>query len=123
MLPFGVYIGQNIGEKKVLIICSFVLPISILASSFVTNFYIFSIFYGFIFGLVAGVAYMIPIKLSYKYYPHKKGLISGIISAGYGLGSFTFSWLVFFIVNPQNKSVENNGFMPNDVSEKWPLAL
>jgi hypothetical protein len=33
-------------------------------------------------------------------------MVSGIISAGFGLGSFVFSWIAFAMINPDNKKAE-----------------
>ncbi len=36
-------------------------------------------------------------------------MVSGIISAGFGLGSFVFSWVAFAMINPDNKKASIHG--------------
>ena len=43
----------------------------------------------------------------WQYYPHRKGLVSGIIISGFGLSSFIFSFVVKALFNPQNRSVSD----------------
>lgn len=38
-----------------------------------------------------------------RYFPHRKGLVSGVITGGFGFGSAVFIWVIFYIVNPDNK--------------------
>jgi hypothetical protein len=47
-------------------------------------------------------------------------LKKSIISAGYGMGSFTFSWVTFWLANPNNQSVDEHGYMPASVCDNWP---
>lgn len=43
---------------------------------------------------------MLPIHLGHRYFPKNKGLATGIIGSGFGLGSFTFNFIVKAIINP-----------------------
>ena len=58
--------------------------------------------YGFFSGIGTGITYMIPLVCAYKYFPNKKGLITGIIVGSYGLGSSIFNIVATKIVNPEN---------------------
>ena len=55
-------------------------------------------------GIGTGITYMIPLVCAYKYFPNKKGLMTGIIVGSYGLGSSIFNILATLIVNPHNMS-------------------
>ena len=74
-------------------------------SSYMTNYTGFCVFYGFIFGVGAGISYMVPFNNAYKYFPEKKGVISGTLSAGFGIGSLVMSFLAFYLINPDNEEV------------------
>jgi len=37
-----------------------------------------------------------------RYYPHRKGFVSGVISGAFGFGATIFLWVVFGMVNPGN---------------------
>ena len=101
-LPFGVALSQKVGEKLYIIIGSFLLGGIILISSFIKSFILFVFIYGFLFGITVGCLYMVPINIGFKYFPNKKGMVSGIIASGFAFGSFIFSWIVYSIINPNN---------------------
>ncbi|CAI2359008.1 unnamed protein product [Moneuplotes crassus] len=77
---------------------------AVIIASFTTNFIIFMVLHGFFFGLGSGIAYLAPIITSWDYFPERKGLVSGIILAGYGLGPFIFGYISSAIANPENES-------------------
>ena len=58
--------------------------------------------YGITTGFIIGLLFMIPLNNGFKYFPNNKGLVSGIICTGFGLSSFVFSYLILYIVNPNN---------------------
>lgn len=45
---------------------------------------------------------MAPMVSSWLHYPDRKGLISGIIAAGFGLGIFSYGIISRRIANPDN---------------------
>lgn len=55
-------------------------------SSFMNNFWLFALFYGILFGIVAGLTYMLPVHLGFSHFPNKRGLVTGVILAGFGCG-------------------------------------
>jgi len=51
-------------------------------------------------------------------------MVSGIISSGFGVGSLTFSFIAYALVNPNNvQSDPDTGMMPKDVADNWPFAV
>lgn len=63
-------------------------------SSFGGNNFIFTIMgNGLIAGLGAGIAYIVPISTCIKWFPDKKGFITGIAVAGFGGGAALVSFL------------------------------
>ncbi|EAR95978.2 oxalate/formate antiporter family transporter (macronuclear) [Tetrahymena thermophila SB210] len=121
--PFGVILAKKIGFRLQAVVCSFILGVSVVLSSFfVDNFILFSFFYGFMFGFATGLVYMIPFNTSYLYFPHRKGFASGVISAGFGFGATLFLWLVYSFMNPHDIRPINSLF-PKQVSENLPDTL
>jgi len=60
--------------------------------------------------------------------PKNKGFVSGILLTGGGAGSFFFSMIITFIVNPDNKSPEIEGdddkkYFDSDVADNVPKAI
>ena len=105
-LFFGVTIGNKFGDRLTCLVGTLLVAIFSFLSSFTTNFGVFVTLYGILFGIFSGCVYMIPYNTAYKYFPGNKGIASGCISAGLGLGSFIFSWIAFAIVNPNNVDPE-----------------
>ncbi|MDR1397470.1 MAG: MFS transporter [Desulfarculales bacterium] len=56
-------------------------------SSFTTSLTMFYICYGIMGGLGIGIAYQVPIS-AVRWFPDKKGLVSGILTMGMALGTF-----------------------------------
>lgn len=50
--------------------------------------------YGLIGGVGAGMAYVTPLAVVSKWFPDKRGLASGFVAGGFGLGAFLYSQLV-----------------------------
>lgn len=101
-MPFGLQIANLIGRRIVCFGASILFASAVFTSSYIQDFYLFAIVYGIFTGLSTGLLYMIPLANAYEYYPNNKGLVSGIIVSGFGLGSFVMSWVVYGIVNPFN---------------------
>ena len=115
-LPFGIPLAEKIGDRAVYAICNgkitfflliliywfklflvatLIISASVICSSLSESFYLFMGLFGVLFGCAAGLAYMLPLNNAYKYYSKRKGTISGVINAGFGIGSFASSWLIF----------------------------
>jgi MFS transporter, OFA family, oxalate/formate antiporter len=68
----------------------------VLASFAGSNFILKLIGIGFIAGSGIGLAYVVPIAVGVKWFPDKKGLVSGLAVAGFGFGAFI--WIL--LANP-----------------------
>lgn len=122
MMPFSAYIAKYLGTKLQCYITCLVLSGCVFASSFTTNFFLFTFLYGFCFGFATGLSYLIPIDIAYKYFPNNKGLFSGIIFAGFGLGAFVFNFVVQALVNPDNVAPVK-GLFPPEVANRVPHCI
>lgn len=60
--------------------------------------------YGFLPGLGCGLAYMTPLSNGFGWFPNRKGLVAGVILAGFGIGTFVFNMAQTAFVNPDNLS-------------------
>lgn len=60
--------------------------------------------YGFIPGFGCGLAYMTPMSNGFGWFPNRKGLVAGVILAGFGIGTFVFNMAQTAYVNPDNLS-------------------
>jgi len=70
---------------------------------------------------------MVPLICAWEYFPHKKGLMTGIIIGAYGFGSFIFALVSSHLVNPNkaNPTIDGgdiNYFTP-DVADRVPYMI
>ena len=77
--------------------------------------YLTIITYGLMFGIGAGIAYPGSIVCGMKWWPHRRGMVTGLIAAGFGSGAFFFDYIQTIYVNPHGESVSNDcGFLESE---------
>lgn len=81
--------NPKVGPKRLAMASGFVLSIGyILAGIFgAENFTTTFIFVGIVGGAGIGIGYVVPIAVGIKWFPDKKGLITGLAVAGFGFGA------------------------------------
>lgn len=62
------------------------------------------------------VQYGIPIYNSWKHFPERKGLVTGIVLCGFGFGSFLFGLIAIWLVNPEDKE-------PDPLTKEYPQEI
>ena len=82
-------IMPKLGPRKVAIAGGIVLGIGYILAGLLggTNFWALFIFIGVVGGSGIGLAYVVPIAVGMRWYPDKKGLITGLAVAGFGFGA------------------------------------
>lgn len=72
--------------------------------------------YGFLPGFGCGLAYMTPMSNGFGWFPNRKGLVAGVILAGFGIGTFVFNMAQTAFVNPENLSPpdKSGGYFTQD---------
>lgn len=85
---FGGRLAKRFGPRKMAIAGGSILGAGYILASFVGgNFYLMLLFIGVMGGAGIGLAYVVPIAVGVKWFPDKKGLISGLAVAGFGFGA------------------------------------
>jgi OFA family oxalate/formate antiporter-like MFS transporter len=85
------------GPMKVALIGGTLLGLGYILASFIGASFIGKlIFIGVLAGAGIGLAYVVPIATGVKWFPDKKGLVSGLAVAGFGFGAFV--WIL--LANP-----------------------
>lgn len=79
------------GPTKTALIGAALLTVGLAISSFADTLPMLYIGYGVLGGAGVGFIYGVPIATCVKWYPDRKGLISGLVIAGFGLGSIIFA--------------------------------
>ena len=100
--------------------------LSILTSQLIiyynTKYYLMIIAYIF-YGFAGSITYLPTLKNCWKYYPNKKGMISGIIFSSCGLSVFIFTSIGDFIINPKAEGKNSDGFYSKEVSMRYTQYL
>ncbi len=85
------------GPMKVALIGGLLLGFGYILAGFIgASFFGKLIFIGVVAGAGIGLAYVVPIATGVKWFPDKKGLVSGLAVAGFGFGAFI--WIL--LANP-----------------------
>jgi len=105
MLTFGSVIGGKLAvrfnTRIVVFIGGLILSAGFFLASFVTpgNGWVLWVTYGIMGGVGMGFTYSTTIACAQKWFPHKKGLISGVIVASLGFGGVVFTPLVETLIS------------------------
>ena len=85
----GGRLQKKYGPKKIAMLGGLLLGVGYIIAGFVgANFILKLIGIGIIGGAGIGLAYVVPIGVGIKWFPDKKGLVSGLAVAGFGFGAF-----------------------------------
>lgn len=95
---FAGKLQNKIGPKKVAILGGLLLGIGLILSSKATSLFELYIYFGVIGGTGVGTAYVAPLTTCIKWFPDKRGLITGIAVSSFGLGSLIFKSLVVDLI-------------------------
>ena len=95
----GGWFNDKFGPKKVILIGGIMVGIGMIASGFATSTGFLVVTYGLVFGLGLGMTYGTAVSSCMKFFPDKRGLIGGIITAIYGLGSVILPPVITAIVS------------------------
>ncbi|QZY53877.1 L-lactate MFS transporter [Crassaminicella profunda] len=97
---FSGRLQDKIGPRKVATIGALLYGGGLMLTSTATSLIQLYIYYGVIAGAGVGFAYVCPLSTCVKWFPEKKGFITGIAVGAFGLGSFVFKSVIqYFIAN------------------------
>jgi OFA family oxalate/formate antiporter-like MFS transporter len=96
------YVSNTLGSRTSIFIGGLIICASITATAYTNLPIIFFIFYAIGFGIGKGFIYPAPLRATWSHLPGRKGLVSGVITAGLGFGAFLYGLIVNYIVNPNN---------------------
>ncbi|KAF8822057.1 transporter, major facilitator family protein [Cardiosporidium cionae] len=104
-MPLGGLIERYLGSRLTSFIGGAIMCTGIFISQFTLGSdKLFLFTYGVMYGFGIGIAYTSPLNCAIRWFPRYKGLISGIIVAGFGGGASIFNQVQTFYVNPGNLS-------------------
>ncbi|MGL4990540.1 MAG: L-lactate MFS transporter [Sarcina sp.] len=82
-----------LGIKVITCLCGIILGLGLIIAPRFTSLTALYLSAGVIVGLADGIAYILTLSNCIKWFPEKKGLISGISIGSYGLGSLIFKYI------------------------------
>jgi len=88
---FAGKIQDKIGPRIVATVGGAMLGAGLIIASFATDLTMFTIAFSVIGGLGIGTAYVCPIATCVKWFPDKRGMITGLAVAGFGAGALVFT--------------------------------
>lgn len=96
---FGGRLQDRVGPRIVASIGGVLFGAGVILSSIAVTPFQLYLFYGVIGGFGVGFVYVCPLATCLKWFPHKKGFITGIVVASFGMGSLVFKPIVLFFLN------------------------
>lgn len=98
VMSIGGVIEKRIGACLTVTIAGIFMCIAWIGASFTKSPLWLYVFYGLFGGVATGLSYIPSVSCGIKWYPHKKGLITGIIIFGFGFGSAILSPLMTSLI-------------------------
>jgi OFA family oxalate/formate antiporter-like MFS transporter len=118
MIFIGTYIGGRIQDRKgpriVALTGGVIYGIGVMLASLAqdrSQLALLIVTYGVIGGFGLGVAYIVPIAMLQKWFPDKRGLITGLAVGGFGFGAVVTSPIAQRLIDA-NKDVPTRAFLP-----------
>lgn len=84
---------------------------------FVHNFWLLLLSF-ILYGFGIGMSYYPILKTCWKYFPEKKGVITGVILCVFGFSPLVFTSLADFVINPDGDEADEKGIFEPKVAER-----
>ncbi len=85
---FGGALQSRFGPRVMATAAGVLYGLGVLLSGFAPNIYVLYVTYGVLGGIGLGLGYIVPLAILLKWFPDKRGFITGLAVAGFGLGAF-----------------------------------
>jgi MFS transporter, OFA family, oxalate/formate antiporter len=93
-MPVGGVLEKRIGPSKTVTVAGILMVAAWIGASAARTPLWLYVFYGLFGGIATGLSYIPSVSCGIKWFPHRKGLITGIIIFGFGFGSAILSPLM-----------------------------
>ncbi|MGO4889272.1 OFA family MFS transporter [Anaerobacillus sp. MEB173] len=95
---FAGRLQDKIGPRWVATIGGGLLGLGLILSSQATTLFQLYFYYGVIGGIGIGMTYVCPLSACVKWFPDKRGFISGVAVAGFGLGGLIYKPIIGYFI-------------------------
>lgn len=127
MNPAGAFLVKTFNPKALIGLGASIGVIAMLLASIGTTFTQFVLCYGVIYGIGIGFCYFPPLAAGWQWLESNRGLVTGVILAGFGFGAFVFSFFALGIVNPDNEAPyelpNGNIVYSEEIAERVPTLM
>ncbi|KAK3801052.1 hypothetical protein RRG08_013449 [Elysia crispata] len=108
VMSLGGVIQSKLGPRLTCLLGSWWMSFGVLMTYFTIeySFYLTVLTYGLVFGSGVGIAYSMPLSCGMRWFPERKGLVNGLVVAGFGGGAFIFNQVQTAFINPNNLAAE-----------------
>ncbi len=96
---FAGKLQEKWGIRKLIALSGFILGLGLILTSQVSSLLMLYLLAGVIVGFADGTAYITSLSNLIKWFPNRKGLISGVSVSAYGLGSLIFKYINTTLIN------------------------
>ena len=90
---FAGKLQEKWGIRKLIALSGFILGLGLILTSQISSLLMLYLLAGVIVGFADGTAYITSLSNLIKWFPNRKGLISGVSVSAYGLGSLVFKYI------------------------------
>ncbi|GAB2500836.1 OFA family MFS transporter [Alkalibacterium psychrotolerans] len=95
---FSGRLQDKIGPRKVATIGIICFSLGLIIASQATTLMMLYLGYSLLGGIGVGMVYVCPLSTSLKWYPKKKGMVTGIIIGAFGMGGFLFNFILSYLI-------------------------
>ncbi|TVP91704.1 L-lactate MFS transporter [Alkalibacterium sp.] len=96
---FSGRLQDKIGPRKVATAGIICFSLGLLIASQATSLMTLYLGYSLLGGIGVGMVYVCPLSTSLKWYPKKKGMVTGITIGAFGMGGFLFNFILSYLIN------------------------
>jgi len=121
-MPLGPLLEKKLGPTLTALLGALMMGIGVMAAATAPSLASFCVCYAVVFGLGVGVAYQMPIIAGGRWFPAKKGVVTGSVVTGMGASAFLFNLLATRLINPKGLNAVG-GVFPAEVYANWPHAI
>ena len=104
VFPFGMHVATKYNSRIAVAIGAFLVLGSNFLASYTSNVFLFFVLYALGFGVGKGFLYPAPLAAGWSHLSERRGLVSGLVVSGLGIGAFIFGMVVAQICNPNNEA-------------------
>ncbi|GAA0069544.1 OFA family MFS transporter [Clostridium sardiniense] len=96
---FGGRLQDKYGPRKIATIGSILFGAGVILSSTASEVWQLYLYYGVIAGIGAGFVYVCPVATCVKWFPDKRGLVTGLAVSAFGLSALVFKPIAIHFIN------------------------